>query len=229
MRMDTVYWTSENQLRCGDILYIHVANIRLAIYVEQVEDDIIWTNDFLRELRSFEGQNGVFNITYEKNTRNFAFSVELQDQITIKHRNYVRLRVLAKPQELQRRESYRLSHSFDVLLRSFMLSNDADFTHCQAYLENGIQCKGLDISEKGVGVSSCFDWEMGDEVECAFEIRDEPFAFEATIVRKLLRVNEERTSDPYIYRLGIRFENEDDKMLKKIRQFIYKQQIAKMK
>lgn len=224
--MENSYWTTENKPIAGDLLTVSLADQYPQAYVEKLDGNVIWASDFLYDMQEAEWKNRAYNATYQRGADTFSILIEIEDRVTVKRRNYVLIRVMGKPQLLQRRASYRLPHHFDVQLRNRIPELYLGRNDCKIHVERFVLCRGIDISESGIGVTSSHDWNPGDEVECRFTIGDETFTFYAKVVRKLLRVNEGNTADPYIYRLGIMFEGEDDKVLRKIRRFIYSKQIA---
>ena len=228
--MDTIYWVPGSELTAGDTLLVHVAeDMRVSAEVEIVRQNEVLTVDFLREIEAYNWQSRAFNVTYSKRDNSFTFLAEIDGREVIDRQIYTKLFCLAGSQEINRRANYRLPYNFDVFLKSMNPERYLGRNDGKVHEVGFVRCQGIDISESGVGLASNHDWNQNEDVECRFEIDGEEYTFLAKVVRKLRRTEVDSGNDPYIYRLGIHFENENEKLLRKIRHFVFRQQIARKK
>jgi c-di-GMP-binding flagellar brake protein YcgR len=227
--MATAFNIPGSEINIGNRILVHVADDKqVNTTVQIMEDNSIWTADILVELVGYQWRNRAFDVSYIKNTRMFSFLTEIEGHEKIKGVPYTKLNIISGVQEVQRRASYRLRYTFDVYLRNRAPKYDHGAAQDSENADRFIKCKGLDISETGMGLTSAHNWNTGEQVECKFGIDGETYTFFATIMRKLLRVTEEKAADqdPYIYRLGVMFHEGDDRLLRKIRRFVLRRQVS---
>ncbi|MDL2237830.1 PilZ domain-containing protein [Christensenellaceae bacterium OttesenSCG-928-K19] len=202
------------KLREGDTLQIEVSDTKqIKTHVEVIQDPRIWAADFLPDIWSENWRSKVFDVRFLRGGAVYSFLVEIEGRDKIEGIGLTRLLRVSEVEEVQRRASYRLQYSFNVYMRYKNIDEDEE--------EQFEKCKGFDISETGIGLTSQGTWKEGDEVICKFEINNQQFEFEATIMRRLIWSKE----DTYYYKLGIKFKADDEAQLKNIRRFIFKEQI----
>ncbi|MGI6152250.1 MAG: flagellar brake protein [Christensenellaceae bacterium] len=183
--------------------------------VENIDGDTIWTMDFLREVFwDKDWKNQAYSARFIRRERCFAFLVSIEGVDKIDNLRMTRLTRISPIEEVQRRAAYRLQYLYDVYIRNLTEGGD-DAPY--------IKCQGLDISEGGIGINAEIKWKVGDKVECKFDLDGDEYLFIAHIVRRL----DSFVAGQYIYRIGLKFTDEDEKQLRRIRRFIFNQQIAR--
>ncbi len=207
-------------MQVGDILQIDIADDkRITTHIEMVDGNTIWAADFFTDIWNYRWRRQAFDTVYLKGERCFLFLAEIEGRDTIDKLPVTRLSRISNIQEIQRRSSFRLPFAFDVYMRK-MWDKNGEPAQSTEY----IKCRGMDISEMGIGFTTDDrNWKSGDVVQCKFVMEDEEYVFDA----KVMRCIDWKKDDVYIYRIGIRFNTEDERQLKKIRRFIFKQQVAR--
>ncbi len=208
---------------------------QIKTHVEVLQDPYVWAADFMPDIWDENWRGKALDLFYIREGSVFSFLVEIEGRDKVEGIQLTRMLRVSEVEEVQRRASYRLQHAFDVYLKTKTLGEGAEeeapdeggsadvFDDEQERLAE--KCKGVDISETGVGLTAQGEWQEGDEVTCEFEINGEVYALEATIVRRLLWEKEKT----FFYRLGIKFNEEDEAQSRSIRRFIYQQQIRNAK
>lgn len=211
------------ELKLGDLVQVIIDNQKIvSTHVEILQDNIIWVTDILPDIWNYQWRRQAFDVDFMRGEQCFSFLAEIEGRETISQVQYTRLVRLSRIQEIQRRASYRLQYAFDVYIKTI----DGKGPNSE---EEFVKCKGLDISETGLGLMSDHDWREGQHLECKFVVNYEEYVFLARVMRKFRRVKEDgwKPGDPYVYRVGVRFDSEDEAQLKNIRKFIFNEQVAR--
>lgn len=201
-------------IEIGDLVQVEKPDGKLIqTKVEYLQDNEIWTFDFLREIIWVEDwKEQAFSVRIVKDGRCFAFLGYISGNETVEGHKMTKIVRLSPMEEVQRRTAYRLKYMFDVFIRKATEDDGDEF----------VKCQGLDISETGLGLNASIKWSVGDDVECMFKIKGVEFRFVAKIVRRLDWV----MAGQYIYRIGLEFSEEDERQMREIRRFIFSQQVA---
>lgn len=203
------------KLNIGELLQIERPDGKqINTKVGLIKEESIWALDFLKEIIWVaDWREQAFSIRIIRNDRCFAFLGYISGNTEIDGINMTHIVRISPIEEVQRRTSYRLQYLFDVFIRKEGSDEEEEY----------IKCQGLDLSEGGLGLNAEIKWAVGTDVSCMFKIKNEEYQFCAKIVRRLDWV----MAGQYIYRVGLRFSEEDERQMKKIRRFIYNQQVAR--
>lgn len=204
----------------GDQLLIDISDDKtVTTHIELIENNMIWAADFLTDIWNYRWRRQAFDVSYTRGERCFSFLAEIEGRDTIDKLPVTRMVRISTIQEIQRRASFRLPYSFDIYMRK-MWDKHGNEEEQRQY----VQCKGMDISETGIGFTTEDNrWKSGDVVQCKFVINDKEYVFDAKVMRRIVWFKD----NVYIYRIGIKFHTEDEKQLKKIRRFVFSQQVAR--
>lgn len=217
------------QLHLGEQLQIELADYRHCKAVVQfVRDREIWTRKFIEPDLGLEGSSVNIRIIREQQIRLPKYPDKNQNEdaekspncnICLQFKGLIRkneilqglemtkIEQISEISRLQRRKTYRLKMSFDVLLRS------------REDMGEYKRCRGVDISEAGIGVrTNCRAFKMGDAVDCIFKLEETEYYFPATVVG--------RNDCENGCRLGIKFNIEKNRQIYFIRRLIYKNQTS---
>jgi len=205
------------KIEIGDLVQIERPDGKvIQTKVENLQDNEIWTFDFLNEIIWVEDwKEQAFSVRIVKDGRCFAFLGYISGNETVDGHKMTKIVRLSPIEEVQRRTAYRLKYMFDVFMREVDENGETE--------EDFIKCQGLDISETGLGLNASTKWAVGDHVECMFRIKGVEFHFVAKVVRRLDWV----MAGQYIYRIGLEFAEEDERQMREIRRFIFSQQVAR--
>lgn len=204
----------EKKLVVGDLLEIEQTD-RPAIKtrVDIIEGNTIWAMDFISEVFwDARWKEQAYSVRFIRGERCFAFLASIEGNEIVEGLRMTKLNVISGVEEIQRRSAFRLQFMFDVYIRTLGEGKEED--------SEFILCQGLDISEGGLGLNTEKRWSIGTKVECMFIINGEEYSFPAQVVRRLDWV----MGGQYVYRLGLKFTDEDEKQLRKMRRFIFQQQ-----
>lgn len=203
-------------IRVGDLITLIINDDeRTFSNVSDMRGDTIWVADIMRDIIKTPWHDRAFDIQYLHNGRCFTFLVEVEGKDQIDNLAYTRLRRVSPVKETQRRQSFRLPDMFSVFMR--LEDSDDVFTECQ----------GVDISEKGAGIVAEGGWDVGDRVECKFELAGVKYQFLAKI-RRCVRDLCEGTHELL---LGVEFmtalDGRMEQQMQKLRKYVFKQQIER--
>ncbi len=169
----------------------------------------------MSEIWDVDWRRRALDVRFIRNDVCYSFLVELEGRDKIDNLPYTRMLQVSMIEEVQRRACYRLKYSFDIYVRPAGSG------------ERFEKCRGFDLSEKGAGINTKKSWHKGDRLECKFKAGKTEYFFDATVMRRLVWMKDER----YEYKLGIQFEFTDDienkKQQKALRKFIFKEQVAR--
>lgn len=243
--MNTRRAVDSNELAIGDLLQIDIDRTKqVSTYVEMIHENTIWTADIMVDIWNYSWRRRAFDATFLRNGRCFSFMVEIQGRETVKNLAYTRMARISSVKEIQRRSSFRLLYDFDVYIKEYVepiLKSERDTKKVmEEIMKNDLfapktdlstyhKCKGLDLSETGLGFVSDVEWKPGSELECLFVIDKHEYKFKAKVMRRFRRTEEERPNpeDPFVYKIGIMFDSDDEHLLKNIRKFVFKEQLAR--
>ena len=223
------------QLHLGELIKIETQTLgTFDVKVQFVREHEIWTQKFLEEGMDLEGKVAKVQIVRDskiwtpkylgdnslgEEASNYKYYIDvcLYFEARIIKNDLLqgilmtKIDRISEIMRMQRRKTFRLHYMFDVQLRK--KNDDTEY----------IRCHGMDISEAGIGVNTVAkNFNLGDAIECVFELENETYMLPATVVRKVDKMTEEG-----FMRLGLKFNIEKEKQIRFIRRFIYKKQIER--
>ena len=221
------------QLNLGELIQIELPEKDIIrVRVNFVRDKDIWTQKF--SVEGLVGLQARVQIIRDKqiwvpkyldddamhvNPGNFEYYIDtclcfdafIRNNEMLQEMEMSKLERISDIVRMQRRKTFRLKHFFHVTI----VKVDGN--------TQGQKCKGMDISEAGIGVhTKNGEFFIGDALDCEFELEGEKYTLPATVVRRVDKMQEEG-----FYRIGIKFNIEKEKQIRFIRRFIYKKQIER--
>lgn len=208
-------------LRIGEVIGVVINDDRsVNTTIEDIQGADILVSDIMIDIFMEPWRERAFDIRVVRDGKCYTFLVEVVGREKQGNLYFTRLIAVSNITQIQRRASYRLPDMFPLYLRP-------------AYTEDPyVECRGMDISEKGAGLITTEKWKVGEKLDCMFELAGEPYSFVAKVRRRVEDLNEETEE----VRLGIEFMDVEtgdnvnmEHKMQKLRKYVFRQQIERQR
>ncbi len=183
-------------------------------YIEHVDDRVIYVSS-IANLSNAEGYfDKILSGKVKIRGAIYLFKCRIMgDAIIQGGLRCTKLLVTVPPVSVELRSSFRLESLFDLEVRA-VTTPESEW----------VPCRGIDISDTGIGFASEQKFTRGDTIQCRLLLLSEYYIVPARVVRVIEHMDSDQI---WMYRIGCMFVDMERRISKRIRQHIYRLQTHK--
>ncbi len=188
--------------------------------IERTGVRFLWIEDIEEEAMRADMHGKILIAHYGDGSDNYVFQVRIIGNEEFNGESLTKLFLITSPTADDQRQAFRFRQLFDIEV----LRLDSHVN------ENGekdwIKCQGIDLSDTGVGFAGKNSFHYGERLQCRFTLNDVQYVTNVKVVRIFDQAGDEKHR---LYRIGAQFVNLNEHIQKRIRRYIYNQQVSKRK
>lgn len=190
--------------------------------IERPGARFLWTKDISAEVARANMLGQILYAQYGDGSDNFVFKVRIIGNEELDGKSLTKLFIVSQPQANDQRQAFRFQQLFDVeILRTNTRKKHEDEEDEE---EEWMKCQGIDLSDTGVGFVGRKSFHYGEMLQCRFDLNGEVYTTRVKVVRIF---DQAMDAKHRMYRIGAQFVELNEHIQRRIRRYIYNQQVSK--